>query len=65
MPEAIRPFPSWRKIEQVLIELLREEGFELEYFKGNTTVTIAHDETSLDLIQINLADFARQLEERL
>lgn len=64
MPDT-RPFPSWRRIESVLIELLREEGFELEYHKGETTITIVLDEDGLETATINLGDFARQLEERL
>ena len=60
--------PSWRKIESVLIELLREEGLELFQFGGETIVTIysSTDEDDADNEhEINLADFARELEQRL
>jgi hypothetical protein len=64
---ANRPFPSWRKIEQVLIELLREEGFDIEEFKGDHFVHLYNDghEEDDEPIEINLGDFARHLEERL
>lgn len=60
---ANRPFPSWRKIETVLIELLREEGFEIEQDRGDNFITL--DLGFADNTTINLGDFARQLEERL
>ena len=58
------PKPSWRKIESALIELLREEGFEIEQEHGESYISVyfpSQDEG----IQISLADFAQQLEERL
>lgn len=62
MPEA-RPFPTWRQIEAALIELLREEGFEIEQEHGESYITIdlgyKHPTT------IFISGFAHQLEERL
>jgi len=62
------PAPTWRRIETALIELLREEGFELEQVGGNTSITVYSappDEGSDHYHEINLGDFAKQLEERL
>lgn len=58
-----KPFPTWRRIETILIELLREEGFEIEQHKGESFTTI--DLGFSKPTEINLGDFARQLEERL
>lgn len=60
---ADKPFPTWRRIESVLIELLREEGFEIEQEAGLSSITI--DLGFAEPTKINLGDFAQQLEERL
>ena len=52
------PTPTWRRIEAALIELFSAEGFRFEWDKGDTYVTYYRR-------RINLADFARQLEDRL
>ncbi len=60
--------PDWRKIESALIELLREEGLVLEQVGGETSITIysSTDEDDADNEhQINLGDFAKELERRL
>lgn len=59
--------PTWRKIEQVLIELLREEGFEITQYKGESFTSVVVDamDGNLTETEINLGDFARHLEERL
>lgn len=58
-----RPFPSWRKIESVLIELLREEGLDIEQERGESFITLYYGDNKVT--RINLGDFAQQLEERL
>lgn len=55
--------PTWRKIEAVLIELIREEGFELGQHKGDTYLT-TYDADGHGW-EINLGDFAKELEQRL
>ena len=57
--------PSWRKIEAALIELLREEGFELEQEKGNTFAVVYLKEDAYEPTQICIGDFAKELEQRL
>ncbi len=62
------PKPSRRKIESALIELLREEGFEIEQEAGESFVTVYTEPLEGDddyKREISLADFAQQLEERL
>lgn len=55
--------PSWRKIETALIEVAREYGFELDenVNTGDKIITNLTVQTN----EINLTDFAKQLEERL
>lgn len=57
------PSPLWRRLEAALIELLREEGFELEQSKGDTYVT-TYDHNGQGW-EICLGDFAKLLEERI
>lgn len=60
--------PSWRKIEAALIELLREEGFELEQVQGETSVTLYTRPPGDDYEyehRINLEAFAKELEQRI
>ena len=54
--------PSWRKIEAVLIELLRVEGFDIIKERGNSYITISLDDNDHDIC---IGDFARELEQRL
>jgi hypothetical protein len=59
---------GWRKIEAVLIELLKEEGFDVEQVRGESFITtfISLDGAlARDAIQICIGDFAKELEKRL
>lgn len=57
------PRIGWRKIETALIDLLREEGFEIEQSNGDSYIRVV-DMTERP-IEINIGDFAKELEERL
>lgn len=50
--------PSWRKIETALISILREYGFPLTEERGNTFIDVQD-------VDVCVADFAKELEERL
>ena len=54
--------PSWRKIESALIELLREEGFTIGEYRGNTFIVLTIEDSHH---QICVGDFARELEARI
>ena len=53
----------WRRIEAALIDLLREEGIEFTQEAGNTFASIYDIDGNEN--QIDIANFAQELEQRL
>ena len=57
-----KPTADWRKIEAALIDLLREEGFEITQDRGDSFITVLSNHK---LTTVCVGDFAKELEKRL